>query len=207
MAIAFGIIDAQTGFMPAHVAVAGSGELAVSDGNGIIPLVNQLTIYARSQRWDVFTTQDWHPVQTAHFSDTPNFTTTWPVHCVAGTPGAAIHSKIVVPKSTTGFYKGMDVLCDGADDTSYSGYYAQTEHGTTLPAWLIQRQITQVYLVGLAFDYCVGSTALDLVQRCGVAVHVIIEATRPVAMATQQSMRNRFLAVGVNVVTMNEVVG
>ena len=206
MAIAYGIIDAQAGFMPAHVAVAGTGELGVSEGDLIIPVVNRLTQYALDQGWHVFTTQDWHPAQTAHFSATPNFTTTWPVHCVAGTAGAAIHPEIVVPAGATPFHKGMDVLSDGADDTSYSGYYAQTDAGLSLPAWLAQHQITQVYLVGLAFDYCVGSTALDLAQQCGVAVHVIIDATRPVAIASQQMMLARLAAAGVTVGTMNEVV-
>ena len=206
MAIAYGIIDAQAGFMPAHVAVAGTGELGVSEGDLIIPVVNRLTQYALDQGWHVFTTQDWHPAQTAHFSATPNFTTTWPVHCVAGTAGAAIHPEIVVPAGATPFHKGMDVLSDGADDTSYSGYYAQTDNGLTLPAWLAQHQITQVYLVGLAFDYCVGSTALDLAQQCGVAVHVIIDATRPVAIASQQMMLARLAVAGVTVGTMNEVV-
>lgn len=206
MAIAYGIIDAQAGFMPAQVAVAGTGELGVNEGDQIIPVVNRLTQHALDQGWAVFTTQDWHPAQTAHFSATPNFTTTWPVHCVAGTAGAAIHPDIVIPAGTTTFHKGMDVLSDGADDTSYSGYYAQTDSGLTLPAWLAQHQITQVYLVGLAFDYCVGSTALDLAQQCGVAAHVIIDATRPVAMATQQAMQTRLMAAGVTVGTMNEVV-
>jgi nicotinamidase/pyrazinamidase len=206
MAIAYGIIDAQSGFMPVHVDVAGTGELGVSEGDLIIPVVNRLTQYALDQSWHVFTTQDWHPAQTAHFSATPNFTTTWPVHCVAGTAGAAIHPEIVVPAGATPFHKGMDVLSDGADDTSYSGYYAQTDNGLTLPAWLVQHQITQVYLVGLAFDYCVGSTALDLAQQCGVAVHVIIDATRPVAMASQQMMQDRLAAAGVTVSIMNEVV-
>jgi nicotinamidase/pyrazinamidase len=206
MAIAYGIIDAQSGFMPSHVDVAGTGELGVSEGDLIIPVVNRLTQYALHQGWHVFTTQDWHPAQTAHFSAKPNFTTTWPVHCVAGTAGAAIHPEIMVPAGATPFYKGMDVLSDGADDTSYSGYYAQTDNGLTLPAWLAQHQITQVYLVGLAFDYCVGSTALDLVQQCGVAVHVIVDATRPVAMASQQTMLARMAAAGVTVITMNEVV-
>jgi len=206
MAIAYGIIDAQAGFMPVHVDVAGTGELGVSEGDLIIPVVNRLTQHALDQSWHVFTTQDWHPAQTAHFSATPNFTTTWPVHCVAGTAGAAIHPEIVVPAGATSFHKGMDVLSDGADDTSYSGYYAQTDNGLTLPVWLAQHQITQVYLVGLAFDYCVGSTALDLAQQCGVAVHVIIDATRPVAIASQQMMLARMAAAGVTVITMNEVV-
>lgn len=205
MAIAYGIIDAQSGFMPAHADVAGTGELGVSEGDLIIPLVNQLTQSALGRGWDVFTTQDWHPTQTAHFSATPNYTTTWPVHCVAGTAGAAIHPEIAVPASATIFHKGMEVLNDGADDTSYSGYYAQTETGVSLPAWIAQRQITQVYLVGLAFDYCVGSTALDLVQRCGVAVSVIIDATRPVAIVSQQTMLARMAAAGVTVTTTNEV--
>jgi nicotinamidase/pyrazinamidase len=205
MAIAYGIIDAQAGFMPTQTAVIGTGELGVGEGDLIIPIVNQLTQYALRHGWDIFTTQDWHPTQTAHFSATPNYTTTWPVHCVAGTAGAAIHPEITVPPRATIFYKGIEVLNDGADDTSYSGYYAHTDDGVTLSAWLVQRQISHVYLVGLAFDYCVGSTALDLVQRCGVAVSVIIDATRPVAMASQQTMLARMAAAGVTVTTTNEV--
>jgi nicotinamidase/pyrazinamidase len=73
--------------------------LAVHEEDLIIPVVNQLTQYALGRGWDVFTTQDWHPAQTAHFSATPNFTTTSPVHCVAGTAGAAIHPEITMPRT------------------------------------------------------------------------------------------------------------
>jgi len=207
--IGFGLIDAQRGFMPAEVGVnlgvAGFGELGVAEGDHIVPLVNRVMTEVAARGGYVFTTQDWHPADTAHFSATPNFTTTWPVHCVAETAGADFHPDLVFPTGTVHFHKGMDVLVRGEDDTSYSGYYATDASGARLPDVLRAQGITTLYLAGLALDYCVGSTALDMVQKVGIPVVVLLDATRPVAAATGEAMVARFGQMGVAVAQSTDV--
>src|SRR5437879_3300786 len=123
---ALGIIDAQRGFMPAEeggrLDKLGFGELPIPHGERIVPNINQLIGEFTAKQLAVFTTQDWHPLETAHFSDDPNFNTTWPVHCVQRTPGAELHPEIEYGFSVKQFLKGFEPLKNGADDTSYSGY-------------------------------------------------------------------------------------
>ena len=197
---AIGIIDAQRGFMPAdegiRLGVAGFGELPIAGGEQIVATVNQLLAVGHARGGTLFTTQDWHPAQTAHFSATPNFTTTWPVHCVADTAGAELHPHIVLPAETHRFRKGAEVLQNGADDTSYSAWYASAA-GMSLPDFLRMRGVETIYLAGLAFDYCVGRTALDLAQQGGWRVVVLYDATRAVAEASDAAMQQSLRDAGV----------
>jgi len=200
--LVFGVIDVQCGFMPAaeglRLGMPGFGELSVAEGAVILPLVNQLAASAAAHGLGVFTSQDWHPRASAHFADIPNYTTTWPVHCVAGSAGAALHPDLVVPAGTTAFVKGMEVLLDGADDTSYSAWNGSTHAGQSLELYLAAYQVQTVYLAGLAFDYCVAHTALDILTRGGYAVVIIEEATRSVAAHTGAQMRDRLAQAGVS---------
>lgn len=206
MTKALGIIDAQRGFMSATEGLLlrrrGFGELPVPDGEQIIAPLNRLIgVYSLCGQ-PIFTTQDWHPLTTAHFSDTPDFKTTWPKHCVAGSPGAALHPYIKLPVGARRFFKGEQPLEHGEDDLSYSGYYATDPHsGLSLPEWLKKHSITEVLLGGLALDYCVGKTALDLKQRTGIAVTVAIDATRGVTSESSEAVLGQFTEAGVNVTT------
>lgn len=202
--IAIGVIDVQRGFIPAsegeRLGVGGFGELGIATGEAVVPVINGLLAAAAERGWAIFTTQDWHPAQTAHFSDTPDFVTTWPVHCVAGSAGAELHPELVLPAGTVQFHKGSEVLTDGADDTSYSGWHASNV-AETLPEYVRRNAIETIYLVGLAFDYCVGRTALDLAQRGGVRVIVLTDATRAVADASAEQMKLQLQAAGVALCT------
>ena len=198
----FGLIDVQCGFMPpvegVRLGLPGFGELPVTEGAVVVPLVNQLMASAAAHGFGVFTSQDWHPRASAHFAESPNYTTTWPVHCVAGSAGAALHPDLVVPAGTTAFVKGMEVLLDGADDTSYSAWNGSTHAGQSLASYLAAQQAQTVYLAGLALDYCVAHTALDILTRGGYAVVIIEEATRSVAPHTGAQMRDRLAKAGVS---------
>jgi nicotinamidase/pyrazinamidase len=198
----FGLIDVQCGFMPPEegirLGMPGFGELPVAEGAVILPLVNQLVTSAATHGLAVFTSQDWHPRESAHFAETPTYTTTWPVHCVAGSAGAALHPDLVVPAGATAFVKGMEVLLDGADDTSYSAWNGATHAGQTLASYLAAQQAETVFLAGLALDYCVAHTALDILTRGGYAVVIIEEATRSVAAHTGAQMRDRLAQAGVS---------
>ncbi len=198
----FGLIDVQCGFMPREegirLGMPGFGELPVAEGAVILPLVNHLIASAAAHGLAVFTSQDWHPRASAHFAETPSYSTTWPVHCVAGSAGAALHPDLVIPAGTTAFVKGMEVLLDGADDTSYSAWNGATHAGQSLASYLAAQQAETVFLAGLALDYCVAHTALDILTRGGYAVVIIEEATRSVAAHTGAQMRDRLAQAGVS---------
>lgn len=208
--IALGIIDAQRGFMPLEegkrLSVPGFGELPISNGEKIVPIVNKLITRFALAQLPVFTTQDWHPADTAHFAETPNFTTTWPVHCVANTPGAELHPEISAPQSAIRIKKGMEKLQRGEDDTSYSGYNGIDESGEALADKLKRHQVRTVVLGGLALDYCVGATAMDLRNKADIDVVVALDATRSVAQETGQTMLDSFDQNGIRTMTANEII-
>lgn len=204
MAAILGIIDMQCGFFPAdegtRLGLPGFGELGVADAPAIVPVVNTLIRTATQHGIAVFYTQDWHPRVTAHFGTPPDYVTNWPVHCVAETPGAALHPDVVVAAGALRITKGMEVLQNGADDTSYSAWNGQTPAGDALATVLQRAQADTVYIAGLATDYCVGHTALDIATRGGYTVCVIDDATRPVAAASAAAMRARLVAAGVQLI-------
>lgn len=205
----FGIIDAQRGFMPTYEGErldrAGFGQLPVEDGQKIIPVVKHL-LWAMGAE-NTFTTQDWHPEHTAHFSETPDFATNWPIHCVADTKGAELHPELesALSRQVTRFYKGQECLEDGKDDLSYSGYYATAENGLTLPEWLQERGAKAVVLGGLALDYCVGKTALDLKTKLDLDVTVVIDACRGIADPSIDAMHEAFKQNGIKTAHSAEI--
>ncbi len=204
-----GIIDAQRGFMPAaegeKIDAAGFGQLPVTDGQRIVPVVKRLLFAMGAE--NTFTTQDWHPDQTAHFSENPDFSTNWPVHCVGGSQGAELHPALESAFGTrvTRFYKGQEALQDGKDDLSYSGYYGKTDDQLTLPEWLTERKTKAVILGGLALDYCVGKTALDLRTKMNLEVTVAVDATRGIADESVEAMLKQFDEAGIKVMTSDEI--
>lgn len=170
------IVDVQNDF-------CSGGALAVADGETIVPAINRL-----SQRFGtVVATQDWHPPGHISFASAHGrapFETTelaygiqvlWPDHCVQGTAGAAFHPQLdlapvqmIVRK---GFHAGVD---------SYSGLLeADRATSTGLAGYLRERGVSRVFLTGLATDFCVAWTALD-VARAGFAVVLVEDACRAI---------------------------
>lgn len=203
---ALGIIDVQRGFMPAaegeRLNMEGFGELGVPEGELIIPAINKLVKEYDRRGLPTFTTQDWHPAETAHFSEEPNFTTNWPVHCVGGTPGAELHPDLELPGSTVRFIKGFEPLERGEDDTSYSGFYAiNPDTGEGLPQWLKEQGIDEVDLVGVAYEYCVGKTALDAFDKLDLDVAVATDGARGIAAPGIAAMNQEFAVRGIRTVT------
>ena len=171
------LIDIQNDFVP-------GGRLAVPDGDAILPLVNAL-----QARFDlVVATQDWHPAGHQSFASShpgrapfeqidlhglPQ--TLWPDHCVQDTPGAALHPDLSTGHVEAIFRKGMAPEID-----SYSAFFDNGHRKATgLTAYLRGRGVTDVYLAGLAGDYCVYFSALDA-QAEGFITHVITDATRSI---------------------------
>jgi nicotinamidase/pyrazinamidase len=152
------LIDLQNDFCP-------GGSLAVAGGNEVISIANALMPYFKT----VIATQDWHPDN--HMS----FESLWPVHCVQNTFGAALHADLNSVGITTIFKKGTDQHID-----SYSAFY-DNEHkkSTGLTDWLHEKNISVLYVMGLATDYCVKFSCCDAVDD-GFTVYLITDACRGV---------------------------
>jgi nicotinamidase/pyrazinamidase len=160
------IVDYQNDFNP-------GGALAVTGGDEIAERINAL---AGSGRFDlVVATRDWHPDDHSSFADAGG---PWPVHCVAGTPGAELHPALVADQVHVIVDKGRDRETEG-----YSGF-----QGTNLAAILRERGVDHVTVVGLATDYCVKNTALDALRE-GFAVTVDTTAVRGVDVQPGDSER------------------
>jgi len=134
-----------------------SGSLAVAGAEAIIPAVNAEVRAATEAGAFVVATQDWHPESTPHFAKDGGI---WPVHCVGGTWGAALHPAFELPPDAPRIRKGMN----GED--GYCAFYMRDpvtgeEIATELIQLLRERGIERVLVCGLATDYCVRETAID----------------------------------------------
>ena len=150
MARALVIVDFQNDFTPP------GGALAVTDGDAIAERLNGL---AGSGDYDlVVATRDWHPPDHGSFAAQGG---PWPVHCVAGSPGAQLHPELDATQ--------VDVIVDKGQDPGTEGYSGF--EGTQLAELLRDSGVDDVTVVGLATDYCVKNTALDALRE-GFAVRV-----------------------------------
>ena len=173
------VVDVQNGFCD-------GGNLAVAGGAQVVPIINRLAkAFA-----NIVITQDWHPAGHASFASAhpgkAAFDTTemfygnqvlWPDHCVQGTPDAELHADLHLPTAQLiirkGFHAGID---------SYSAFMeADRQTQTGLDAYLKQRGIRSVYVVGLATDFCVAWTALDA-RTAGFDTSVVEDACRAIDM-------------------------
>ena len=126
----------------------------------------------------VLATRDHHIDPGAHFSDHPDYVTSWPRHCVAGTDGSAFHPNLDPQPFDAVFLKGEH----GA---AYSGFEAKASD-VGLADWLRQRGVTDLDICGLATDYCVKATALDAVAA-GFRTRLLVDLVAGVAPATSRA--------------------
>jgi nicotinamidase/pyrazinamidase len=164
------VVDVQNDFCP-------GGALAVPRGDDVVPVINRLA----SRFANVVLTQDWHPsghlsFASAHQGRRPYETveafygpqTLWPDHCVQGTPGADFHLSLKIPHAALVLRKGMRRAID-----SYSAFYENDRKTPTgLVGYLRERNLTRIFLAGLAFDFCVRYSAEDAISS-GFTVAVI----------------------------------
>ena len=167
------IVDVQNDFCP-------GGSLAVAEGDRVALAINRYVSRFAAAGAPIFATRDWHPAQTSHFKD---FGGIWPVHCVQNTPGAEFHPSLQLGASAIVVSKGT-----AADVDSYSGFDAFDAHGTALAALLRERGVEQIFVGGLATDYCVKQTVLDGVKH-GFAAVLLMDAIRGVDLAPGDSTR------------------
>ena len=177
------VVDVQNDF--AHP----DGNLYVPDGNLVPERVNTLI-----PGYDlVVYTKDFHPPVTRHFEEHGG---PWPVHCVGGTWGSEFYDELVVKPGAPRVYKGTEEGEDG-----YSGFYVEDEEGisaTPLNNILIQHDVTDVDVVGIALDVCVKATALDA-NALGYYTTVIRDATAPVTAEGGEAAVEELRDAGVNV--------
>ena len=184
------VIDVQNDFMP-------GGPLPVPDGDAVVPVINAL-----AQKFaHVILTQDWHPPQHISHAAThgkqPYETievhygpqTLWPEHCVQNTPGAAFHPDLNIPHAQLILRKGFRSHID-----SYSAVL-ENDHQTPtgLSGYLKDRNLTRLFLCGLAYDFCVRYSAIDG-HNLGFETIVIEDATRPVNLANTVAETNAAFA-------------
>ena len=167
------IVDVQNDFCP-------GGALGVPQGDKIIPAINKYIKVFSSKKLPIFVTRDWHPVRTKHFKD---FGGVWPVHCIQNTRGAAFHPKLKLPKGAIFLYKGMDPEKD-----SYSAFQAQELNGTGFAHLLKLLKVNELYICGLATDYCVRFSTLDALKH-GVKVKILIDAIKGVDLKKGDSQK------------------
>jgi nicotinamidase/pyrazinamidase len=153
------VVDVQNDFCP-------GGSLAVAHGEEVVAPLNKLMKEFLDRGEPVFKTRDWHPEKTKHFQV---YGGTWPVHCVQNTKGAEFHPDLLDDPRVTIVSKGFDESADG-----YSGF-----DGTRLAETLREENVEEVWIGGLATDYCVKETVLGA-RREGFKVKALADAMRPV---------------------------
>lgn len=178
------VVDVQHDFLP-------GGALAVADGERIFAPIRELV--RRFPR--VYATRDWHPADHSSYAAQGG---PWPVHCVAGTHGAAFDARLPLEHVDVVIDKGTDVATDG-----YSGFAA-----SSLESELRASAVSRVFVCGLATDYCVKATALDA-HAAGFETVVIADASAAVNIDPGDEARalDALRTAGIAVVHSADVLG
>jgi nicotinamidase/pyrazinamidase len=151
------VIDVQNDFCP-------GGALAVAEGDQVVAPLNKLIAEFLERGEPVFKSRDWHPAQTKHFKPHGN----WPAHCVQNTKGAEFHPELIDDMHIRTVSKGL------GDTDCYSAF-----DETDLALQLRRLGVEEVWVGGLATDYCVKSTVLDALKE-GFRVKALENAMRAV---------------------------
>jgi nicotinamidase/pyrazinamidase len=178
------VVDVQHDFLP-------GGALEVASGDRIFAPIDALA--PRFRR--VYATRDWHPPDHSSYAA---YGGPWPVHCVAGTRGAAFDARLDLRKIDAVIDKGVDRATDG-----YSGFVA-----TSLAGDLRVHGVRRVFVCGLATDYCVKATALDA-HAAGFATVVIADASAAVNVrpGDETAALEELRAAGIEVVQSKDISG
>ncbi|MAX99120.1 MAG: nicotinamidase/pyrazinamidase [Oceanospirillaceae bacterium] len=199
------VVDVQNCFID-------GGTLPVKNGAEVVPVINQLS----TQFLNVVMTQDWHTKEHASFASTYDgkkpFETTelsygtqvlWPDHCVQGTDDASLVAGLDIPHAEMIIRKGFHQHID-----SYSAFYeADHKTPTGLVGYLRERGIKNVYIVGLATDFCVAWTAVDA-AKAGFKTAVIEDACRAIDLnGSLQNAWKMMTEAGVKRLQSEDIIG
>jgi nicotinamidase/pyrazinamidase len=154
------VVDVQNDFCP-------GGSLAVAGGDEVVAPLNRLIQEFLENGEPVFKSRDWHPPRTKHFKA---YGGTWPIHCVQNTPGAEFHPNLIDDIHIRVVSKGL------GDEDTYSAF-----DGTDLALQLERLGVKEVWIGGLATDYCVKNTVLDAL-KAGFQVKALRDAMRAVEL-------------------------
>ncbi len=185
------VVDVQNDFCEA-------GSMPV-DGGGTVAgaITSKVGTNRGNRKYDfVVATKDWHVDPGAHFAapdKEPDFVDTWPVHCVADSPGAKFHHNLEIAID--------EIFLKGRTSASYTGFDAgaSADESVKLEEWLRDRGVEEVDVVGLATDYCVKATALDS-AAAGFHTKVLLDMCAGISADTTRAAMEEFREAGVAVV-------
>lgn len=197
------VVDIQNDFCP-------GGSLAVPDGDAVIPVIHSIA----PRFAHIVLTQDWHsprhlsfasahpgkhPFEHVHLSYGEQ--TLWPDHCIQGTRGAEFHPALNLPRAELVLRKGFRREID-----SYSAFFENDRSTATgLAGYLRDRELTRVFIAGLAYDFCAAYSALDA-RRLGLPAIVIRDACRAIDLnGSVAAMEKEFAAAGVKLIESPEL--
>ena len=197
------VIDVQNDFCP-------GGALAVADGEAVIaPVLRCMQSFQH-----ILLTQDWHPAGHSSFASShpgrqPFETismpygpqTLWPDHCVQGSAGAEFHPKLLLTRAELIVRKGFRREID-----SYSAFFENDRTTPTgLAGYLRERGLARVFFAGLAYDYCVGYSALDA-RRLGFPAFILRDACRAIDLNhSVAAIEAEFASTGVTLIQSSEI--
>ncbi|HEY4536097.1 MAG TPA: isochorismatase family protein [Enteractinococcus sp.] len=193
------IVDVQKDFCE-------GGSLAVEGGADTAALITEYINQCGEKYHVIAATRDWHIDPGPHFASEPDFESTWPIHCVAGTPGAELHVNLDSESIDAEFlkgqyndgYSGFDGVLGEPDmirnKDGVAGPYGATaaaaaatdSHSTTMDDWLREHGVELITVVGIATDHCVRATALDA-SDAGYEVRVLTNLTAGVSEDTTEA--------------------
>lgn len=185
MTTALLVVDAQNDFMP-------GGALAVPEGDQIIPAINVAIINFNQIIW----TRDWHPEDHCSFEDNGG---TWPVHCVAETPGAQINGKLPVSKKHHIWDKATSSKAD-----AYSPFQNENGKKSGFVKFLNGLKVKELYICGLATEYCVKATVLDAL-KAGFKVVVITDAIHGIAPQDTKDALKEMIDAGASFIDAKDI--
>ena len=192
------VIDVQNDFCC-------GGALAVPDGDAVIDVIHRVAPLFKH----VVLTQDWHPAghssfATSHAGMQPfeqielsyGLQTLWPDHCLQDSNGAQFHPALHLPKAELILRKGFNPTID-----SYSAFFENDRSTPTgLAGYLEERKLTRAFLAGLAYDYCVGYSALDA-RLLGLPAFIFHDACRAIGLnGSVAKIEAEFERAGVSVI-------
>lgn len=159
------IVDVQNDFCP-------GGSYPVPEGNKIIEPLNKVINFALKNGWLIFASRDWHSEKLFSKDDCNS------KHCIQNTYGARFHPKLNIDESVT-------IISKGANDLGEKHYSAFNGDEVSLNKLLKKAGVDEIYIGGLAFDYCVKNTALDAIEK-GYKTYILLDATRAIKNSDKQ---------------------
>ena len=197
------VVDVQNDF-------CAGGPLAVPEGDAVIPVIHRI-----APRFEhIVLTQDWHPQGHCSFASSwpgkkplevvehaGGEQRLWPDHCVQGTRGAELHPTLALPQAELILRKGFRREID-----SYSAFF-ENDHTTPtgLAGYLRERNLTRVFFAGLAYDFCVGYSALDA-RQLGLPAVIVRDACRAIDLdGSVAKIEARFAQAGVSLIESTDL--